>query len=179
MSIRVAGGYLRGHTLKTLSGQATRPTTARVREAIFSILQHDLADTEVLDLFAGSGALAIEAISRGAASAVLVEKNPKAAEIIKKNLQKCKLDLRLLVSDYVKGMEILSGEGRKFDLVFADPPYGLITPDEVGHLLVKFSLFKDGGFLIMEHAGDFIPDADSVIKTRRFGDSAISILKYE
>lgn len=179
MSIRIAGGYLRGYALKTLAGQATRPTTGRVREAIFSILQHDLADTDVLDLFSGSGVLGIEAVSRGAASAVLVEKNPKAAEVIKKNLQKCKLDLRLLVADYVKGMKILSGEGRKFDLVFADPPYGLITPDEVGHLLHKFSLLKEHGFLIMEHAGDFAPDADSVIKTRRFGDSAISILRYE
>lgn len=178
MSIRVAGGYLRGHILKTLPGQATRPTTARVREAIFSILQHDIADTDVLDLFAGSGALAIEAVSRGASSAVLIEKSPKAAAVIRHNLQKCDLDLRLMVVDYLKGMEILGQEGQKFDLVFADPPYGRITPDEIGRLLVKFSLLKEGGFLIMEHAGKFRPDPDRVIKTRRFGDSAISILSY-
>jgi len=178
MSIRVAGGYLRGQILKTLPGQATRPTTARVREAIFSILQHDITDTEVLDLFAGSGALAIEAISRGASSAVLIEKSSKAAAVISQNLKKCDLDLRLMVVDYSKGMEILGAEGRKFDLVFADPPYGLILPDEVGRLLNKFSLLKDGGFLIMEHAGNYRPDVDRVIKTRRFGDSAISILSY-
>jgi 16S rRNA (guanine(966)-N(2))-methyltransferase RsmD len=179
MSIRVAGGYLRGRTLKTLPGQATRPTTARMREAIFSILQHDISDADVLDIFSGSGALAIEAISRGASSAVLIEKNARAAAVIRQNLQKCDLDLRLLAVDYLKGMEILSNEGQRFNLVFADPPYGKITPDELGHLLSKFSLLKSDGFLIMEHAGDSAPDADRVVKTRRFGDSAISILKYE
>lgn len=179
MSIRVAGGYLRGRTLKTLSGQATRPTTTRVREAIFSILQHDITDADVLDLFAGSGALAIEAMSRGASSAVLIEKSPKSAEVIRQNLQKCDLDLRLIVADYLKGLEMLSTDRCRFDLVFADPPYGLITPDDIGRLLVKFSLLKSNGFLIMEHAGSYMPDAEQVIKTRRFGDSAISILKYE
>jgi len=179
MSIRVAGGYLRGRILKTLPGQATRPTTARVREAIFSILQHDIADAQVLDLFAGSGALAIEAMSRGAASAVLIEKNHKAAAVIKQNLEKCELDLRLIVDDYIKGMELLQRDGCRYDLVFADPPYGMITPDDVGHLLSKFSLLKEEGFLIMEHAGSFVPDAKEIIKTSRFGDSAISILRYE
>lgn len=179
MSIRVAGGYLRGHVLKTLPGQATRPTTARVRESIFSILQHDIADAQVLDIFAGSGALAIEAMSRGAASAVLIEKNPRAEAVIRQNLEKCGLKLHLIVSDYIKALELLHGEGCRFDLVFADPPYGTITPDDIGRLLVKFSLLKEEGFLIMEHAGKYVPDDRALIKTRRFGDSAISILRYE
>jgi 16S rRNA (guanine966-N2)-methyltransferase len=179
MSIRVAGGDLRGHILKTLPGRATRPTTAKVRESIFSILQHDIDGADVLDLFSGSGALAIEAISRGAASAVLIEKNSKAAAVIRQNLKKCNLDLRLIVTDHIKGMEILFEEGARFDLVFADPPYGLITPDDIDRLLIKFSLLKPGGFLIMEHAGDYRPESERVIKTRRFGDSAISIFNYE
>lgn len=179
MSIRVSGGYLKGYILKTLPGQATRPTTGKVREAVFSILQHDIADAEVLDLFAGSGALAIEAISRGAASAVMVEKNPRAAAVIRDNLRKCGLELRLIVAGYTRGVEILAAEGKTFDLIFADPPYGKVTPDKLGDLLVKFSLFKPGGFLIMEHAGDYTPDAEKVVTTRRFGDSAITIFSYE
>ncbi len=179
MSIKIAGGYLKGRNLKTLSGQATRPTTGKVREAVFSILQHDLPDADVLDLFAGSGALAIEAISRGAHSAVMVEKKHQAAAVIKKNLEICGIDLRLIVADFKKGMAILSSESAAFDLIFADPPYGLIDPDKLYDLLVEFALFKTGGFLIMEHAGDFAPESNAVIKTRRFGDSAISIYAYE
>jgi len=178
MSIRIAGGDLKGHQLKTLPGMATRPTTGKIREAIFSILQHDIDGSEVLDLFSGSGALAIEAISRGASSAVLVEKKHQAAAVIRQNLKKCDLDLRLLAVDYVKGLEILSDEGAAFDLVFADPPYGLILPEDLLQLLAKFSLLKPDGLLIMEHAGPLSFGTEHVIKTRRFGDSAISILHY-
>jgi 16S rRNA G966 N2-methylase RsmD len=83
-----------------------------------------------------------------------------------------------MVTDHIKAMEKLADEGKAFDLVFADPPYGLILPDEIGLLLDKFSLLKAGGFLIMEHAGGYRPDTGRIIKTRRFGNSAISILSY-
>ncbi len=179
MSIKIAGGYLKGRILRTLSGQTTRPTTGKVREAVFSILQHDLPGADVLDLFAGSGALAIEAMSRGANSAVLVEKKHQAASVIKKNLEVCGLKLRVIVADFKKGMAILSSESAVFDLIFADPPYGLVDPDKLYDLLVEFALFKPGGFLIMEHAGDKTPQSNAVIKSRRFGDSAISIFAYE
>lgn len=179
MTIKVAGGYLKGRKLRTLHGQATRPTTGKVREAVFSILQHDLPDADVLDLFAGSGALAIEAISRGAASAVMVERKHQAVRVIRENLEFCGLDLRLIVADYKKGMQILAAEEKKFDLIFADPPYDLVSPDKLYDLLMTFSLFKPGGFLIMEHGGDVTPQSSMVIKTRRFGDSAISIFAYE
>jgi 16S rRNA (guanine966-N2)-methyltransferase len=179
MSIKVAGGYLKGRILRTVSGHATRPTTGRVREAVFSILQHDLPGADVLDLFAGLGALAIEAVSRGANSAVMVEKKFQAAAVIKKNLEICGLNLRLIVADFKKGITILSSEGAAFDLIFADPPYGLIEPDKLYDLLVEFALFKPGGFLIMEHGGDHAPQSNTVIKTRRFGDSAITIFAYE
>lgn len=179
MSIRVAGGIYKGRELQTLRGMETRPTTGRVREAIFSILQHDIADAAVLDLFSGSGALAIEAISRGAASAVLVEKHGKAAGIIKSNLKKLNLSLRILVEDYQKALKRLEEEGAAFDLIFADPPYALISPDELAEELMKYSLVKPGTMLILEHAGNIQPADDRVIKTRRFGDSAITIYRYE
>jgi 16S rRNA (guanine(966)-N(2))-methyltransferase RsmD len=179
MSIRVAGGYLKGRILKTLPGRTTRPTPARVRESVFSILQHDIGEAEVLDLFSGSGALAIEAVSRGAASAVLVEKNPRAAAVIRQNLAKCDLDLRLIIAGHTRGLDILSSEKKKFSLVFADPPYGLVTPDDLFNLLLKYSLMSAGGFFIMEHSSGLKPELEENVQTRRFGDSAVSIFNHE
>lgn len=179
MSIRVAGGYLRGRILATVPGHVTRPTTGRVREAIFSILQHDLEGTAVLDIFAGSGALAIEAISRGAASAMLIEKDRKALAVIKKNLAKCELDLRLIGVNYIKGLEILVSEGKTFDLVFADPPYDLIKPDDFCRFPDKYPLMNKGALLILEHAGKTEPKTGPILTTRRFGDSAVTIYRYD
>jgi 16S rRNA (guanine(966)-N(2))-methyltransferase RsmD len=179
VSIRVAGGYLGGRILKTVPGRATRPTTGRVREAIFSILQHDLEGAAVLDIFAGSGALAIEAVSRGAESAVLIEKGHKAVGVIRQNLKTCDLDLRIIAADYLKGLEILTAEEKKFDLVFADPPYELIRPDRFCRFPEKYPLLKPGALLILEHAGNVIPETGNIITTRRFGDSAITIYRYD
>lgn len=178
MSLTVSGGSLRGRRLTTLPGRETRPTIGRVREAIFSILQHDLAGARVLDLFAGSGALAIEAVSRGAATAVLIENNPRAASIIRQNLGRCGLDLRLMTADYDAGLKTLAGEGAVFDLAFADPPYGLILPREMYRILGEYRLMAAGGFLIMEHAGREQPEGEQIVTTRRFGDSAITIYRY-
>ncbi len=179
MSIRVAGGIYKGRELKTLPGMDTRPTTGRVREAIFSILQHDIEGARILDIFSGSGALAIEALSRGASSGVLIEKNQKAVGIIKANLKKLDIEARLIVNNYKPALKLLDEEGERFDLIFADPPYKLLGPDEMADELSKYSLAKSGSMLIMEHAGNVVPADERVIKTRRFGDSAISIYRYE
>ena len=179
MSITVSGGSLRGRKLATLPGRDTRPTIGRVREAIFSILQHDIVGARALDIFAGSGALAIEAVSRGAANVVLIENNPKAATVIRANLDHCGLDLRLIVADFRTGLKILAGEKAVFDLAFADPPYGLILPEEMYRVLGEYRLMPAGGFLIMEHAGRLKPEGSAIVTTRRFGDSAITIYKYD
>lgn len=179
MSTRVTGGTLKGYPIKTVFGYKTRPTTGRVREAIFSILQHEIVGAEVLDVFAGSGSLAIEAMSRGATSAVIIEKNRKAVSAIRENLGKCNLEIRVIAAGYKTGFEILQAEGMKFDLVFADPPYGFILPAKLYELLGNYDLVKTGGFLIMEHSGNLIPTGDKIIKTRRFGGSAITIFNYE
>jgi 16S rRNA (guanine(966)-N(2))-methyltransferase RsmD len=179
MSITVSGGSLRGRKLATLPGRDTRPTIGRVREAIFSILQHDIKGARVLDIFAGSGALAIEAVSRGAADAVLIENNTQAATVIRTNLDRCGLDLRLIVADFRVGLKTLAGEKAVFDLVFADPPYGRVLPEEMYRLLGEYQLMPAGGFLIMEHAGRLKPEGRAIVTTRRFGDSAITIYRYD
>jgi 16S rRNA (guanine(966)-N(2))-methyltransferase RsmD len=132
----------------------------------------------VLDLFAGSGALAIEAVSRGAGEAVLVEKSPRAAAVVRQNLKACGLELRVLTVNYRKGMEILQNEQARFDLIFADPPYDSIPRQTLLDDVARYRLLAPEGLCILEHAGHVPPDnSPSCLMTRRFGDTAISIYR--
>lgn len=128
--MRIITGRARGIRLKTLEGEATRPTSERVKEAVFSMIQFDLEGREVLDLFAGSGQMGLEAVSRGAKHAVLVDKSKEAIRVIEENVTKTKLSENCTVKlsdcmDYIR-----RSRGRKFDIVFLDPPYasGLYQP---------------------------------------------------
>jgi 16S rRNA (guanine(966)-N(2))-methyltransferase RsmD len=121
--MRIITGSARGVKLDTLEGEATRPTTERVKEALFSMLQFELEGREVLDLFAGSGQLGLEALSRGAAGAVFVDESRKAADIVLSNAKKTRLSdrCRITAMDY---KSYLRGKlSRRFDIVFLDPPY--------------------------------------------------------
>lgn len=179
MTMRISGGSLKGINVATLDGKKTRPTTARMREALFSMLQHDIIGSDFLDIFSGSGIIAVEAISRGAKSAVLIENHRPAIKVIEKNLNICHLDLRLLMVDFIKGLEILSHEKAAFDLIFADPPYGLVDPSHLYDRLRKYHLMKTEALFIMEHDSRLKPEANNIIQTRRFGDSAITVFKNE
>ena len=122
--MRVIAGKARRLPLKTLPGLETRPTTDRTKETLFNILQPYLCDCRFLDLCSGSGAIGIEALSRGAAAAVFVEKNPKAVECIGENLRFTKLqeDATVLKADAASALRMLEGE-KPFDCIFMDPPY--------------------------------------------------------
>lgn len=122
--MRVIAGSARRTPLKTLEGLDTRPTTDRIKETLFNMLQYDLADCCFLDLFAGSGAIGIEALSRGAGTAVFVEQNPKAAECVRENLRATKLEQQAVVMncDALTALKRLEGKYR-FDYIFMDPPY--------------------------------------------------------
>jgi 16S rRNA (guanine966-N2)-methyltransferase len=122
MPVRVIAGIHRGRTLVAPRGRATRPTSDRVREALFSILG-DITGCSVLDLFAGSGALAIEALSRGAADATLVDSSPAAIEAIRRNLDALGIDAEVVRGDAVRWCEQARRRARQYDLVFLDPPY--------------------------------------------------------
>jgi 16S rRNA (guanine966-N2)-methyltransferase len=117
--VRVVAGAYKGRRLAAPRGLRTRPTADRVREALFSMLG-DVSGARVLDLYAGSGALGIEALSRGAESAVFVERNARAAEVIERNLASLGLEQRVVRQDAVR---FLTRSGGMFDLVFCDPPY--------------------------------------------------------
>lgn len=123
--MRVIAGSARRIQLKTPAGMETRPTTDRIKETLFNMLQSDIYDCVFLDLFSGSGAIGIEALSRGAKEAVFLEQNEKAVACIKENLQNTGLKKNAQVNkrDVFLGLEQLKTEGRIFDIVFMDPPY--------------------------------------------------------
>jgi len=177
--MRVITGLARGRRLETLPGDNTRPTGEKVKESIFSSIQFDLEGRRVLDLFAGSGQLGIEALSRGASGCVFVDKNTDAVRVIKQNLQHTGLmeKAQVLGTDAVS---YLTRPGDRFDLVFLDPPY---ASDLLEQVLYKVEpLVNDGGIIICEtnettklpvRLGRFY-----LAKAARFGQAFIRIYRY-
>ena len=153
--MRVITGSARGRRLKELEGMETRPTTDRVKEGLFNILQFDIEGRRVLDLFAGIGQLGIECLSRGAASAVFVDRRPDAVKLIRENLKITNLQdgARVVAGD---SMEYLKSLREKFDLIFLDPPYeaGLLEP-ALAHI-ARFDILAPHGIIVAESAADTV-----------------------
>ena len=150
--MRVITGSARGRRLKELEGSATRPTTDRVKESLFSVIQFDIEGRRVLDLFAGTGQLGIEALSRGADSAVFVEKRPDAVRLVKDNLQVCDLMDKAHVHAG-DGLSYLKS-GEKFDLIFLDPPYDSDLLDQALESIARFDICREHGIIVAESALD-------------------------
>lgn len=149
--MRVIAGKARRLPLKTLPGSDTRPTTDRIKETLFNMLQQEIPDCSFLDLFSGSGAIGIEALSRGAASAVLVEKNPKACSCIRENLTFTKLaeNGKLLAMDALQALRSLEGH-QAFDCIFMDPPYEKGLERQVLEYLADSTLADEHTLIITE-----------------------------
>lgn len=149
--MRIITGSARGTKLDTLEGESTRPTAERTKQAIFNILQFDIEDRRVLDLFGGSGQLALEALSRGAASAFICENNNSAFEIIKSNAKKTKLfdRCRLVCTDYLSALRSLADK-ESFHLIFLDPPYQSDYLSVALRRIHEGSLLADGGYIVCE-----------------------------
>ncbi|MBR2474548.1 MAG: 16S rRNA (guanine(966)-N(2))-methyltransferase RsmD [Clostridia bacterium] len=178
--MRIITGKARGVKLDTLEGLATRPTTEKVKEAVFSMIQFDIEGRRVLDLFAGSGQMALEALSRGARSAVLVDASKEAAEIIRKNALKTKLfpDVKVIVNDYKLAIKQLSGMER-FDIVFCDAPYAAKLTGDVLDRICQAHLLSDGAIVICESDDDKTYENESLAlyKQNRYGKTYISVYK--
>jgi 16S rRNA (guanine966-N2)-methyltransferase len=182
---RIIGGDLRGRKLKVPELQ-TRPTSSRVREAIFSSVEHavsGLSDLRVLDLFAGSGAFGIESISRGAAEAVLIEKDLLAADTLHSNIESLGIKTaRVLIADVFLRISEPSSAG-KFDVVFIDPPYD--TPDEQVNALLaqlpKNGWLADYGLLVVERGSKskvIWPESIEQLREKFYGDTTIWYGQY-
>lgn len=149
--MRVIAGKARSIPLKTVEGQDTRPTTDRIKETLFNMLQNELADCFFIDLFSGSGGIGIEALSRGARKAVFVEKAPKAVACIKENLEKTKLEdqASVMVTDAVSAIYRLE-HSEPADFIFMDPPYGQQLEQQVLEALKNSSLADEYTTIIVE-----------------------------
>lgn len=145
--MRVISGSRGGLPLKTLDGLDTRPTSDKVKGSIFSILFGKLSGAKVLDLFSGSGAMGIEALSRGAESAILVDSSPKAVQIIKKNLEFTKLSAKVVTGQADK---FLSSCTEKFDVIFMDPPYFSTEITNCMKIIADRGLLSDDGIIVAE-----------------------------
>lgn len=150
--MRVIAGKARRTILNTIEGLDTRPTTDRIKETLFNMINPILSDCDFLDLFSGSGAIGIEALSRGAKSAVFVENNKVAAECIKTNLIKTKLenDSQILVQDAISSIHALELQGKTFDIIFMDPPYNKLFEKAILEILQNSNIIKYNTLIIVE-----------------------------
>ena len=177
--MRVIAGEARGLPLSTPSPRV-RPTMDRVRGAIFSSLGDAVPGARVLDLFAGSGAMGIEALSRGAASAVFVDSNPRCAACVRENLRRARLEASVQVMDALKFLDLYAAGN--FDLIFADPPYAKSSADrdfaaELLQLPALVGALRPSGTFVLERlAGTKVPDARALllVRVRRYGQSEIA-----
>lgn len=178
--LRVIAGTAKGHKLKTVEGMSTRPTTDRVKESLFNILAPYLERTSVLDLFAGTGSLGIEALSRGAASAVFADKSRDSISVIRANLEHTKLleKSKILQEDFLTALDSLFAGNAKFDIIMLDPPYNKNFIQDTLKNLTKNDIIKDGSIIAAEHdAREELPERVGRLfrkMTRRYGDTALT-----
>ena len=184
--MRIITGKARGTKLNTLSGEATRPTAERTKEAVFSMLQNEIAGTRVLDLFAGSGQLGLEALSRGAEYAVFNDSSREATAIIRANVEKTHFTdaCEVLSTDWQAALRRLAGRER-FELSFLDPPYaGGFLPKVLAKLL-EWDLLAEGGIIVCESAdeGDVfggneeLKNQFNIRRVARYGAACVTVLE--
>lgn len=165
--MKIITGISKGMSLETLEGEATRPTSQRVKEAVFSMIQFDIEGAMVLDLFAGSGQLGLEALSRGASRATFCDSSREATEIIIRNAKKAKLfdKCRISTCDYTQMIRGIAGK-EKYDLIFIDPPYKNKCIHDVLDRLVASDALNDNAIVICESGEEIIFSDDEELKNK-------------
>lgn len=150
--MKVITGKARGMNLAVPHGKHTRPTTCRIKETLFNIIQADVPDSCFLDLYSGSGSIAIEALSRGAKEAVLVDNNKEALKCIRANIEKTGFNntTQVMPAEAMQALKRLDGSGKVFDIIFMDPPYGRDFEKEALNFLLNSSLVKKDTLIIIE-----------------------------
>ena len=182
--MRIIGGKAKGRTLCFPSGSRERPTSDFLREALFNLLG-SLEDKIFLDLFAGSGSVGLEAVSRGAQCVYFIEKNKKLAAIIEKNIQTCSFDKKcfLITQDVEKGLNDIVKEKIEMDVIFADPPYNKNFIGTTMSLLNKYQISKDGGLIVLQHSvkeniDEFVHEKTHLFDQRKYGENILTFLKW-
>jgi 16S rRNA (guanine966-N2)-methyltransferase len=182
--VRVIAGQAKGHPLKAVPGNQTRPTTDKVKESLFSIIGPYFDGERVLDLFAGTGGLGIEALSRGAGSAVFIDASPQSIEIVKHNLASTKLTDHAEVyrNDARRAIKLLQRTGKPFELIFLDPPYEMKDCDELLLDMASKGLIAADAVAVVEHHPSVVypEDIGGYRRTRyaTYGEIALSVYRY-
>lgn len=176
--MRIISGELRGRRLTTPKDDRVRPTTDKVKEAIFNIIQQYMDDSVVIDMFAGTGNLGLEAISRGARKAYFVDKDRRSIALVRDNVNYCKVGERavILCYDYAAAVSRIH---EKADIIFLDPPYGDGLYEDCVEKIVENDLLAPGGIIVAEHSAmEMLPEELSglpMIKCRKYGKICVSI----
>lgn len=183
MALRVLGGQFRSRVLKTPPGTTTRPTSSMAREAAFNLLQGELPGSQVLDLFSGSGAMGLEALSRGAAGAVLCDKHRGAIQTLRQNVAALQVEeqARVLHLGWEQALKRLGAEGQRFDLVFLDPPYQM-NPAPILVALLYEQLLTPKGIILLEQLADAqvrVQPPFMVRKDRRYGNTSLRLITLQ
>lgn len=177
--MRVITGTARGRKLLEPDGMAVRPTTDMVKEAMFNIVQFDIEGRRVLDLFAGTGQLGIEALSRGAAECVFVDESPKSVKLVRTNLERCALRGRVEQADSIGFLR----RGGKFDLIFLDPPYDSDLLEIALEVIQNVDILNDGGIIVCESRREkSMPELSAPYRktlSRRYGKVCLTVYKKD
>ncbi|WP_332262381.1 16S rRNA (guanine(966)-N(2))-methyltransferase RsmD [Paenibacillus sp. GSMTC-2017] len=183
--MRVIAGVARGRALKAVPGTNTRPTTDKVKEAIFSMIGPYFDGGTVLDLFAGTGGLGIEAWSRGADKIILVDKEKTSIDIIRLNVKTAGAEsaVEIYRNDAERALKALSKRDLKFTLVFLDPPYRMTEMDKLMNELAETDMLDPDALVVVEHDASFRYPEEMTsfhqIKFAKYGDTAVTIYRYE
>lgn len=182
--MRVISGEYRGIRLKAVPGKHTRPTSDQVKESLFNIIGPYFSGGNCLDLFAGSGSLGLEALSRGIDYAIFVEKYPSAIQTIRENVKKLRVEnqIEILRRDAFRSLEQIAQKNIQFKFIFIDPPYKYKDIHKLLEEIVAYNLLEDKGLVLYEHSSDSkSPDHESLFKVRevKYGATAITMYKNE
>ncbi len=172
--MHIISGKYRGKKLKGFEVDGTRPTMDRVKESLFGMIQSYVGDSRVLDLFAGSGALGLEAISNGAREAYLVDNNIEAIKVIRDNIKNMDDDIKVIKSDYKK---FLKETDEKFDIIFLDPPYRKGLMGKALRVIEERDLLNEGGLVVCEYEYDDFKTNLDLFKEKSYGFKKIKIFK--
>jgi 16S rRNA (guanine966-N2)-methyltransferase len=178
--MRIIAGERKGHTIAAPKGLETRPTSDRVRENVFNIVAPWVEGARVLDLYAGSGAMGLEALSRGAAAAVFAEADLEAVRVIERNLDKLRLTGATVVRlDATTALAQEVAAGRKYDLVLADPPYAMTDYAALARYLPR--VLAEDGLLVLESAAKTEPEVAGLVvrTTRKYGSTRVTVFEHE
>ncbi len=181
--MRIIGGQFRGRKIEQPDSKTIRPTKDRIREALFNMIAERIPYSEVLDLFAGSGAFGLEMLSRGAKKAVFVDNDPLSAETIRNNVKSLEIAeySEIIMEDAFRHISIMFGQKQGFDIIFVDPPYNMGLAKKSLILINQYDILNPSGLLILEHHVDEkifeLAENITILKQKTYKNISVSIFR--